>query len=133
MRIPKALVDPARLAAALSPLTMRHTKIVATLGPAQQQSGHILDALIAAGVDVFRFNFSHGTHDSHGHDLPRVRDAAARAGRHVAILQDLSGPKIRTGRLPAASPSSCTKATSCASAPATGRAAPDASSRRTPT
>ena len=52
-----------------------------------------------AGVDVFRLNFSHGTHDSHGATIARIRAAAAAAGRSVAILQDLSGPKIRTGRL----------------------------------
>ena len=77
---------------------MRHTKIVATLGPASS-SPAVLDALIAAGVDVFRLNFSHGTHDSHATAFRAVREAAARARRHVAILQDLSGPKIRTGRL----------------------------------
>jgi len=82
---------------------MRHTKIVATLGPASS-SPAILDALIAAGADVFRLNFSHGTHDSHATTFRAVRDAAARAGRHVAILQDLSGPKIRTGRLAAGQP-----------------------------
>ena len=77
---------------------MRHTKIVATLGPASS-SPAVLDALIAAGVDVFRLNFSHGTHDSHATAFRAVREAATRARRHVAILQDLSGPKIRTGRL----------------------------------
>ena len=76
----------------------RHTKIVATLGPASS-APEVLDALVAGGVDVFRLNFSHGTHESHGRTFHAVREAAARAGRHVAILQDLSGPKIRTGRL----------------------------------
>jgi len=76
----------------------RRTKIIATLGPASTVP-HILEALIAGGVDVFRFNFSHGTHESHGRTFQAVREAAARIGRHVAILQDLSGPKIRTGRL----------------------------------
>src|SRR5258708_37715639 len=59
----------------------------------------VLDALVTGGVDVFRLNFSHGTHESHARTFHAVRDAAARAARHVAILQDLSGPKIRTGRL----------------------------------
>jgi pyruvate kinase len=77
---------------------MRHTKIIATLGPASSTPSAI-DALIAAGVDVFRLNFSHGTHESHAATYRAVREAAARAGRHVGILQDLSGPKIRTGRL----------------------------------
>jgi pyruvate kinase len=77
---------------------VRHTKIIATLGPSSATTAAI-DALIAAGVDVFRLNFSHGTHDDHRATLQRVRDASARAGRHIAILQDLSGPKIRTGPL----------------------------------
>jgi pyruvate kinase len=77
---------------------MRHTKIIATLGPASTVPA-VLDALVAAGVDVFRLNFSHGTHESHGQTFRAVRDAAARAGRHIAILQDLCGPKIRSGRL----------------------------------
>ena len=77
---------------------MRHTKIVATLGPAIS-APDVLDALIAAGVDVFRLNFSHGTHESQGEMFHAVRAAAARARRHVGILQDLGGPKIRTGRL----------------------------------
>ena len=77
---------------------MRHTKIVATLGPAST-APETLDALLVAGVDVFRLNFSHGTHESHARTFAAVRDAAARTGRPVAILQDLSGPKIRTGPL----------------------------------
>jgi pyruvate kinase len=76
----------------------RHTKIIATLGPASTVP-EVLDALVAGGVDVFRLNFSHGTHESHGRTFRLVRETAARAGRHVGILQDLSGPKIRTGRL----------------------------------
>lgn len=77
---------------------MRLTKIVATLGPATSDDA-TLDALIAAGVDVVRLNFSHGTHETHRKTYERARAAAARVGRHVAILQDLSGPKIRTGLL----------------------------------
>lgn len=77
---------------------MRHTKIIATVGPASD-SDAALDALIAAGVDIFRLNFSHGTHQSHGATIARVRRAAGRARREVAILQDLGGPKIRTGSL----------------------------------
>jgi pyruvate kinase len=77
---------------------MRHTKIVATVGPSSS-APPIIDALIRSGVDVFRLNFSHGTHDTHRAAFAAIRDAAARAGRHVAILQDLSGPKIRTGAL----------------------------------
>ena len=77
---------------------MRHTKIIATLGPSSSQPP-VIDALIAAGADVFRFNFSHGTQADHAARFHQVRQAAARAGRHIAILQDLSGPKIRTGLL----------------------------------
>jgi pyruvate kinase len=77
---------------------MRHTKIIATIGPASD-SEDALNDLITAGVDIVRFNFSHGTHASHAATYQRVRRAAARAGREVAVLQDLSGPKIRTGKL----------------------------------
>jgi len=77
---------------------MRHTRIVATVGPSCD-TPDTLDALIRAGVDVFRLNFSHGTHESHRATFTRIREAASRADRIVAILQDLSGPKIRTGRL----------------------------------
>ena len=77
---------------------MRHTKIIATVGPASD-SDAVLDALIAAGTDIVRLNFSHGTHDSHGATFKRIRAAAERANREVAILQDLGGPKIRTGAL----------------------------------
>jgi pyruvate kinase len=82
---------------------MRHTKIVATLGPSSD-SDAVLDALLAAGVDVFRLNFSHGTQHSHAATCARLRHAADRAGRSVAILQDLSGPKIRTGALEGGGP-----------------------------
>jgi pyruvate kinase len=77
---------------------MRHTKIIATVGPACS-SDEMLDALIAAGTDIFRLNFSHGTQETQGATFKRVRAAAERARREVAILQDLSGPKIRTGLL----------------------------------
>src|SRR5215210_4540068 len=77
---------------------MRRTKIIATVGPASD-SDAMIDALIAAGTDIFRLNFSHGTHDTHGATLARVRAAAVRANREVAVLQDLGGPKIRTGPL----------------------------------
>ena len=82
---------------------MRHTKIIATVGPASSDSA-VLDELIAAGVDVMRLNFSHGTQADHAGTFDRIRAAASRADRHVAILQDLSGPKIRTGRLEGGKP-----------------------------
>ena len=77
---------------------MRHTKIIATIGPASH-SDDIIEQLINAGVDVCRLNFSHGTHEAHAETFRRIRAAAARAARVVSILQDLSGPKIRTGLL----------------------------------
>lgn len=76
-----------------------HTKIVATVGPASRSS-EMLRALIEAGVDVFRLNFSHGTHDDHSETLYRIRRAADDAGRCVGVLQDLCGPKIRLGPIP---------------------------------
>ena len=77
---------------------MRRTKIVATIGPASN-SPEMLTQLIESGVDVFRLNFSHGTHEAHAQVYARVRAAAAKAGRIVAVMQDLSGPKIRTTAL----------------------------------
>lgn len=77
---------------------MRQTKIIATVGPASERDD-VIRALIHAGVDVFRLNFSHGSHASHAAVAGRIRRAASDAGRIVAILQDLSGPKIRTGTL----------------------------------
>ncbi len=77
---------------------MRHTKIVATLGPACSPP-ETLRALLTAGVDVVRLNFSHGSHESHAKNYAAVRDAAEATGRTVAVMQDLSGPKIRTGPL----------------------------------
>ena len=76
----------------------RRTKIVATIGPASRDP-EILVRLIEAGVDVARLNFSHGTAEEHAETAQRVRDAAGRAGRNVALLQDLPGPKLRIGRL----------------------------------
>jgi pyruvate kinase len=77
-------------------LKRRRTKIVATVGPASN-TPELLTRLIALGVDVFRLNFSHGTHELHGVAYARIREAATKAGRHVAILADLCGPKIRAG------------------------------------
>ena len=77
---------------------VRKTKIIATLGPASQ-SDDAIRALIDAGVDVFRFNFSHGTHSGHADLIARVRQASRNSSRTIALLQDLSGPKIRTGLL----------------------------------
>jgi pyruvate kinase len=78
---------------------MRRAKIVCTLGPATQSEAAI-DALVAAGMDCARLNFSHGTQASHAESAKLVRAAAARAGRPLALLADLCGPKIRVGRFP---------------------------------
>jgi pyruvate kinase len=76
---------------------MKATKIVATLGPASD-TVDIIAAMIEAGCDVFRLNFSHGTPEDHLARAGRVREAAARVGREVAIMGDLQGPKIRVGK-----------------------------------
>jgi pyruvate kinase len=75
------------------------TKIVATVGPASR-SPEVLLELIDAGVNVFRLNFSHGTHEDHSTILSTIRQASRKARRHIAILQDLCGPKIRLGPIP---------------------------------
>src|ERR1700683_4687240 len=77
---------------------MRRTKIVATIGPASREP-ETLVRMVAAGMDVARLNYSHGTLEEHAETVRRVRDAAGRVGRPVAILQDLPGPKLRTGPL----------------------------------
>jgi len=77
---------------------MRRTKIVATIGPASRDP-EVLVQMVDAGMDVARLNFSHGTADEHAETADRVRAAANRAGRQVAILQDLPGPKLRIGKL----------------------------------
>lgn len=78
-------------------LYWRRTKIIATLGPATS-SASMLEKLIKAGVNVFRLNMSHGTHQQHRDAFQLVRDTAAGMSQHVAILMDLCGPKIRTGK-----------------------------------
>ncbi|HXG50842.1 MAG TPA: pyruvate kinase [candidate division Zixibacteria bacterium] len=75
---------------------MRRTKIVCTIGPASA-SDRVLKALVHAGMDVARLNFSHGDYAFHQRTIRKIRQIAAAAGRTVAILQDLPGPKIRLG------------------------------------
>jgi len=77
---------------------MRRTKIVATIGPASREP-ETLVRMVEAGMDVARLNYSHGTLDEHAETVSRVRTAANRAGRAVAIIQDLPGPKLRIGPL----------------------------------
>ncbi len=76
----------------------RKTKIVCTIGPASE-SAERLEALIRAGMDVARLNFSHGTHKEHLRKIENIRQIAGRMKQPVAILQDLSGPKIRVGKV----------------------------------
>jgi len=77
---------------------MRRTSIVATLGPASSDP-LMIEKLIRAGLNVARLNYSHGTHEEHYQRLKDVRAASKRLGVAIACLQDLSGPKIRTGEL----------------------------------
>ena len=77
---------------------MRRTKIVATIGPASREP-ETLERMIEAGLDVARLNFSHGNRELHEENADRVRAAAGKVGRQVAILQDLPGPKLRIGAL----------------------------------
>lgn len=78
-------------------MTLRRTKIVVTLGPATDDP-KIMQEIIAAGADVARVNFSHGTPDDHKRRVALVRECAEKVGRYIAILADLQGPKIRTQR-----------------------------------
>ncbi len=82
---------------------VRHTKIIATIGPSSSSEA-TLNELVAAGVDIFRLNFSHGDHRSHAESYRQIRALCSRAGRLVAIMQDLAGPKIRTGPVPGGQP-----------------------------
>lgn len=74
------------------------TKIICTIGPASQPVD-MLVKLIEAGMDVARLNFSHGTRDEHVKVIENLKEASRLTGEHISVLQDLSGPKIRTGRL----------------------------------
>ncbi len=99
---PKAPIPPPQLlatpgSAATKPALRRATKIVATLGPASN-TPEMLEAMIRAGVNVVRLNFSHGKAEDHVNLARLVREAAVRVGREVAIMADLQGPKIRVGR-----------------------------------
>ena len=78
---------------------MRRTKIVCTLGPASERREQI-EALLNAGMDVARLNFSHGDHDWHAERLRMIRSLAQARDQPIAVLQDLAGPKIRIGEIP---------------------------------
>ncbi len=81
----------------------RRAKIVCTIGPACN-SAEMIRELMLRGMNVARLNFSHGTHEEHAQVIQRLRQAAAELGRTICILQDLQGPKIRTGRLKSRTP-----------------------------
>ena len=76
----------------------RRAKIVATVGPASA-APEMLKALFLAGVDTFRMNFSHGTHDDHAKVHRAIRALEKETGRAIGILQDLQGPEIRVGTI----------------------------------
>src|SRR5437868_4072111 len=80
------------------PVAMRRAKIICTIGPASNSETMMRD-LMRLGMDVARLNFSHGTHRDHKRSIVRLRRAAKKEQRTICILQDLQGPKIRTGRL----------------------------------
>src|SRR5688572_11352609 len=76
----------------------RRAKIVCTLGPSSNTL-EAIDALVAAGMDVARLNFSHGTHEDHGAVIRHIREVSEKRHKAIAILGDLCGPKIRLGKL----------------------------------
>jgi pyruvate kinase len=76
----------------------RRTKIVCTIGPASA-SPEMVEKLVAAGMDAARLNFSHGSHEEHAERARLIRDVQERAGRPLAVIADLQGPKLRIGRL----------------------------------
>lgn len=77
---------------------MRRTKIVCTIGPATS-SPEMIEKLIKAGMDVARLNFSHGTYEAHLQNIRHIRQLSEKLGKTIGILQDLSGPKIRIGKI----------------------------------
>ncbi len=79
-------------------IQQKKTKIVATIGPASRDK-KVLTNMINAGLNVVRMNFSHGTHEDHADTINIVRAAQKSAKKPIAILQDLSGPKIRVGKI----------------------------------
>ena len=93
---PSIIVDLALEGALATPF--RRAKIICTIGPASNSESQMRD-LLRLGMDVARLNFSHGSHAEHSRNIRSLRRAAKKEERTVCILQDLQGPKIRTGRL----------------------------------
>jgi len=79
-------------------MRIQKTKIICTIGPASE-SPEVLEQMVKAGMDVARLNFSHGSYEEHERKIRRIRAISERLGKPVAILQDLSGPKIRVGKV----------------------------------
>ncbi len=79
-------------------MRIQKTKIICTIGPASE-SPEVLEQMVRAGMDVARLNFSHGSYEEHERKIRRIREISERLGKPVAILQDLSGPKIRVGKV----------------------------------
>src|SRR5688500_14020361 len=78
--------------------SFKRTKIIATLGPACQETGTIKQ-MVDAGANAFRLNFSHGTHPEHAQAIKRVREVSAQVNKPLAVMQDLQGPRLRLGNL----------------------------------
>ena len=76
----------------------KKTKILATIGPASQ-SKEVIERLALAGVNAFRLNFSHGSHEYHKETIEKIRRVEAKIGYRIGIFQDICGPKIRVGKL----------------------------------
>src|SRR3984885_5251878 len=89
---------PAEISASSAVPPARRAKIICTIGPACHSEAAMRD-LLRLGMDVARLNFSHGSHEDHARNIERLRRAAEKEDRTLCILQDLQGPKIRTGRL----------------------------------
>jgi len=80
-------------------ITVKRTKIIATIGPSSEQE-KTLEKLISLGVDGARLNFSHGSHQEHGRIIQLIRKIEKKLNKHIAIIVDVQGPKIRVGNLP---------------------------------
>jgi len=92
----RAMSGPGAVGDEINTRRLRSAKIVATLGPSSSTPQKIRD-LFEAGVDVFRLNFSHGTHEAHRAHFAAIRTIEAATGRPIGILADLQGPKLRLG------------------------------------
>jgi pyruvate kinase len=98
LSVRRSLPPPERKAPFVEPILQKRTKIVATVGPASRDRA-ILRSLFVSGVNVLRLNFSHGTPGEHAEVIATAREISAELNIQTAILQDLPGPKVRTGKL----------------------------------